>query len=455
MYKDKDEEKILIVDDEKAICEVLSASLRDEGYVVETAANGEIGLQLIEKFKPAVVLLDVWMPGRYDGIGVLKMSKEQQSPTDFIVMSGHGTIETAVQATKLGAWDFVEKPISLDKISILIKNILAFQKERQEKRNLLHRLRENIAIIGNSDESKQIKQLVVKLAPTAHWLLIQGEVGTGKELIANNIHFLSSRAGYSFVDLKCSQVPADLMEGELFGYEAGALVGTNEERLGKFDLAHRGTFFLDDIDSLSMPVQEKIYRYLQTNKTQRKGGTKSIELDVRIVAATAKNLSKEVEAGRFHQDLYQRLNLVPLQIPPLRERKKDIEALIFYFSSKVAASGGYYLKTFTAQAMEVLLSYEWPGNVRELKNFIERVYILTPEDTVDVHDMKFAGLQAGVASSYTEFGSFREARAQFEKEYILNKITEFDGNISKTAESIGLERSYLHRKIKSFGMDIE
>ncbi|MBY0385621.1 sigma-54 dependent transcriptional regulator [bacterium] len=454
MYNEKNEEKILIVDDEKPIREVLSAALKDEGYVVETAENGEIGLQLIQSFKPAVVLLDVWMPGRYDGIGVLKASKDQV-PCDFIVMSGHGTIETAVQATKLGAWDFVEKPISLDKISILIKNILAFQSERQEKKNLLHKLRENIAIVGNSEESKQIKQLVVKIAPTAHWLMVQGEVGTGKELIANNIHFLSSRAGNSFVDVRCAQVPVDLIEGELFGYEEGALIGSREERLGKFDLAHRGTLFLDDVDGLSMPMQEKIYRYLQTSKIQRRGGSKNIELDVRVVAATTKNLQQEVTAGRFHPDLYERLNLMPLKVPPLRERKKDIESLIYYFSGKVAASGGFSLKTFTPQALDVLMNYEWPGNVRELKNFIERIYILTPEDSVDIHDMKFAGLKAGESASYAEFGSFREARAQFEKEYILSKISEYDGNISKTAESIGLERSYLHRKIKSFGMDVE
>lgn len=343
MYNEKNEERILIVDDEKPICEVLSAALKDEGYVVETAENGEIGLKKIESFKPAVVLLDVWMPGKYDGIGVLKATRVPQVQCDFIVMSGHGTIETAVQATKLGAWDFVEKPISLDKISILIKNILAFQKERQEKKNLLHKLRENIAIIGASEETKQLKQLVVKVASSAHWILLQGESGTGKELVANNIHFLSPRAGYSFIDVKCSQIPADLMEGELFGYEAGALIGSQEERLGKLDLAHRGTLFLDDVDCISLENQEKIYRFLQNQKIQRSGGTKSIELDVRIVAASTKNLSQEVAAGRFHSDLYERLNLVPLSIPPLRLRKKDIEALITYFSGKVASSSGYHL----------------------------------------------------------------------------------------------------------------
>lgn len=450
-----DKQLVLVIDDEKPIREVLSAALGDEGYVVHTAENGEEGLKLIESLQPTVVLLDVWMPGKYDGIGVLKVARDKFPMTDFIVMSGHGNIETAVQATKLGAWDFVEKPISLDKITILIKNILSFQKEKEEKKNLLHKLRENIAIVGSSDHSKMIKQLIVKVAPSAHWILLEGEVGTGKELIANNIHYLSSRAGYTFVEFKSAQVPEDLIEGELFGYEQGALPGSNSERRGKIDLAHNGTLFIDDIDLLPPSTQEKIYRYLQSGKIQRQGGTKSIELNVRIIAATTKNLSEETKTGAFHTDLYSRLSLVPFRVLPLRERREDIESLIHYFNSRVAASGGFNLKTFATRALEVLLDYEWPGNVRELRNFIERVYILTPEDTVDVHDIKFAGLKAGANTNYAEFGSFREARAQFEKEYILSKINEYNGNISKTAESIGLERSYLHRKIKSFGIDIE
>lgn len=446
---------VLIVDDEKPIRDTLSAALRDEGYVVEVAENGEEGLKKIETLSPMVVLLDVWMPGKYDGIAVLKATRENSPHTDFIVMSGHANIETAVQATKLGAWDFVEKPISLDKISILIKNILSFQKEKEEKKNLLHKLRENIAIVGSSDHSKMFKQLIAKVAPSAHWILIEGEVGTGKELIANNIHYLSARAGYTFVDFKTAQVPQDLIEGELFGYEQGALPGNGLERRGKLDLAHNGTLFIDDIDLLPATIQEKIYRYLQTGKIQRQGGTKSLELNARIIAATTKNLSDEVKTNSFHTDLYSRLNLIPIRVQPLRERRADIETLTHYFNSRVASSGGFNLKTFSQRAIDVLLEYEWPGNVRELRNFIERIYILTPEDTVDVHDIKFAGLKAGASTNYSEFGSFREARAQFEKEYILTKINEFEGNISKTAESIGLERSYLHRKIKSFGIDID
>lgn len=455
MYNESVEQRILIIDDESPIREVLGASLGDEGYVVATAKDGEEGVSQLQSFKPDVALLDVWMPGKYDGIDVLKIARDKFPNVDFIVMSGHGTIETAVQAVKLGAWDFIEKPISFDKISILLKNILSFQKERQEKKNLLHKLRENIAIVGSSQELKQLKQLVVKLAPSAHWVLIEGERGVGKELMANNIHYLSPRASYSFIDVKCAQVPQDLMEGELFGYEEGALVGTHEERRGKFDLAHRGTLFLDDIEALDLSIQEKIYRYLQSGKIQRKDGTHNIELDVRVVAATTLNLEKEVVAGRFHPELYARLNLVPLKLTPLRQRPSDIESLINYYSSKFASSSGYELKTWTAEALQHLMTYEWPGNVKELKNFIERIYILTPEEVIDVHDVKFAGLQGSSSSTYHQIGSFRDARAIFEKEYILAKINEFNGNISKTAEAIGLERSYLHRKIKSFGIEIE
>lgn len=448
------ENRVLIVDDEKPIREVLSAALADEGYLVEVAEDGPSGLEMIKTFKPAVVLQDIWMPGDIDGIEALKIAKKEHPTVDFLMMSGHGTIETAVQSTKLGAWDFIEKPLSLDKIQILIKNILAYQKVRIEKGNLLHKLRKTIAMVGSSEESKRIKQLIVKMAPTAHWVLIQGERGTGKELIANNIHYLSPRAGFSFVSVKCSQVPGDLIEGELFGYEQGAILNDSEERVGKFDLAHKGSLFLADIDNLSSALQEKIYRYMQTGKVQRSGGSKSIELDVRIFASSSKSLPEFVEQGEFHQALYERLSLVPFTVSPLKERPDDVESLVNYYSAKTAASSGFHLKTFSQKAMDLLLSHEWPGNVLELKNFIERVYILTPDEMVDVHDVNFAGLNASVKSHFSDAKNFREARARFEKEYILSKIEEYKGNISKTAEAIGLERSYLHRKIKSFGIEI-
>lgn len=449
------EERILVVDDEKHIREILAASLNDDGYLVETAESGEVALDKMEKFSPHVTLLDIWMPG-IDGIEVLNLARKKFS-TDFIVMSGHGTIETAVQATKLGAWDFIEKPVSMDKVSILLKNILTFQKEKKEKRSLLNRLRQNIAIVGVSDKIKAIKQLVAKIAASNSWIYISGETGVGKELVAQNLHYMSPRAGESFVNFKCSQNALDLIEGELFGYEQGALIGGSEERRGQFDLAHRGTLLLKDIEKLPLHAQDKLLRYLQSGKFQRVGGTKNIEVDVRVIATSTADIKLEVEKKNFRLELYERLTVVPIEIMPLRNRIEDIDSLIFHFSQKCSSTSGYSLKIFSPQALEFMKKYNWPGNVRELKNFVERVYILTPEETIDVHDLKFAGLMAGDSdlSDFTSIGNFREARSMFEKEFIIKKINENNGNISRTAEAIGLERSYLHRKIKAFGIEFD
>lgn len=450
-------EKILVVDDEAPIREVLCASLADEGFVVDSAENAEVGLLKIERFQPDIVLLDIWMPGDRDGMDLLREVSPVKGRPDIIVMSGHGTIETAVEATKLGAWDFVEKPISMDKVSILLKNLLEVQTVRKEKGSLLNKLRQNIAIIGNSTEAKKVKELIARIAPTNSWVLIKGEQGVGKELVAMNIHYLSSRAGQSFVDFKCAHNTEDLIEGELFGYEEGTVIGNSDSRKGAFDHADKGTLFLDDVDCLPMTVQAKLVKYLEDHKIQRVGGSQQIELDVRVIAATTKDLQTLVSKGQFREDLYYRLHVVPFDIPPMRDRKEDIEPLVYHFSEKSCLSGGYPEKKFSAKALKELVKHDWPGNVREIKNFIERVYILTEEDTVDVHDLAFAGLNqrdnGGIV--YTDAGSFREARSMFEREYIIKKINENNGNISKTAEAIGLERSYLHRKIKSFGIDLD
>ena len=449
--------RILVVDDEPAICEVLSASLRDEGYVVETAKDGLRGLQAMEEFKPAVVLLDIWMPGEMDGLEVLKRAKSRFPGTQYIVMSGHGTIETAVKATKLGAWDFVEKPLSMDKILILIKNILSFENERGEKNALLNRLRKNIAIIGESKPMVMLKQMVARVAPADSWVLISGENGTGKELVAQNIHYLSSRAGRPLIEVNCAAIPRDLVESELFGYEKGAFTGADKMKKGRFDLADGGTLFLDEIGDMGLEAQAKILRILQERKFQRVGGTKMVEVDVRVVAATNKNLEEEIREGRFREDLYYRLNVIPFHVPSLRERCDDIPGLVVHFGDQIASQGGYRRKVFSEGAMESLQEHVWPGNVRELRNFVERLYILTPGDFVDVHDLRFAGLTERTdaeASSDNLLLTFREARARFERDFLLKKIGENNGNISKTAEAIGLERSYLHRKIKSYGLEI-
>jgi len=449
-------EKILVVDDERPIREILAASLADEGYVVDVAENAVAALQKIESFKPDVVMLDIWMPGEMDGLGLLREVSDRGLQTDFIMMSGHGNIETAVEATKLGAWDFLEKPISIDKVVILLGNVIKFQKERAEKRSLLNKLRQNIAIVGNSTSAKKVKELVAKVAPTNSWVLVQGEPGVGKELVAMNIHYLSQRAGQAFVDFKCGHMTDELLEGELLGYEPGSVIGSDEERRGYFDHANKGTLFLDDVDKLTLSVQAKLFKYLEDQTITRVGGNRQVSLDVRIIAATTKDLRAEVDKGNFREDLYYRLHVVPFSIAALRDRSEDIELLVYHFSQKSCLSGGYQEKTFTPKAMKELVRHSWPGNIREVKNFIERIYILTPDDEVDVHDLTFAGLfQKNGGDAYSEIGSFREARSQFEKEYIVKKINENNGNISKTAESIGLERSYLHRKIKNFGIELE
>ncbi|MBX2987405.1 MAG: sigma-54-dependent Fis family transcriptional regulator [Bdellovibrionaceae bacterium] len=448
--------KILIIDDEAPIRDVLSASLRDEGYAVQTAEDGERGLAALREFQPEIAFLDIWMPGSYDGIEVLTKAREQFPATEFVMISGHGTIETAVKATKLGAWDFIEKPLSMDKIIIVIQNIRQYMQEKEEKSALLNKLRRSIALIGEAPSIVQVKQLIARVAPTPSWILMTGEAGTGKELAAQNIHYMSPRASRPFVDLNCAAIPEDLLEGEIFGIEKGALPGLEKTKKGKLDLAQGGTLYLSDISEMNPTVQGKLLRYLQEKKYQRVGGTEWIANEVRVIAASSKDLEKEVQAGHFRQDLHDRLNVVPFRVPALRERPEDIPVLVSHFSDQFSRESGMPKKVFSEIALSGMREYAWPGNVRELKNFIERVYILTPGEYVDLHDLHFAGLDGGAetAAMNEDLGTFREARAQFEKEYLVKKIQENNGNISKTAETIGLERSYLHRKIKAYGIEV-
>lgn len=447
--------KILIVDDEKSIRSILKASLEDEGYSVLLAKEGVEGLRKIREHRPDVVLLDIWMPGSMDGIDVLTEAKKDQLNTEFIIMSGHGSVETAVRATKLGAWDFVEKPLSIEKILILLKNIASFQDERGEKTALLNRLRQSLSLVGESEPIMAVKQMISRVAPSNSWVLVTGENGTGKELIAQNIHFLSQRAGRPFVEVNCAAIPEDLIESELFGHEKGAFTGALKTRRGKFELANGGTVFLDEIGDMSLNTQAKVLRVLQEKRFERVGGEVSVDVDVRVIAATNKDLQEMIQNGSFREDLYHRLNIIPFKVPPLRERLDDIPILVTHFSQLFARESGYVEKVFSPQAIQSLRTYEWPGNVRELRNFIERIYILTPTEVVEEHDLGFAGLPVfNNNGGFQEMTTFKEARASFEKEFIMKKIEENRGNISRTAEKIGLERSYLHRKIKSYGLDV-
>ncbi|ASD62820.1 sigma-54-dependent transcriptional regulator [Bdellovibrio bacteriovorus] len=448
--------KILIIDDEAPIRDVLSASLRDEGYQVSLAHDGETGIQAIRDVQPDIVFLDIWMPGKYDGIEVLNLARKEFPHVEFVMISGHGTIETAVKATKLGAWDFIEKPLSMDKILIVISNILSYQQQKEEKALLLNKLRKSIALIGEAPSIVATKQIIARVAPTSSWVLIQGEAGTGKELVAQNIHYMSSRASRPFVEINCGGIPEDLQDSEIFGIEKGAMPGVERTKKGKLDLALGGTLYIAEIGELNQAAQSKLLKYLDSRTYTRVGGTELIENDVRVIAASSKDLEKEVKDGRFREDLYYRLNVIPFRVPALREHPEDIPVLVSYFSDNVSRESGYPKKAFSEKGVEKMLAYQWPGNVRELKNFIERVYILTPGDFVDVHDLRFAGLidkDDEKAVEMQDLSTFREARAQFEKEYLLRKIGENSGNISRTAEVIGLERSYLHRKIKAYGID--
>tara|TARA_B110001454_G_scaffold16046_1_gene14388 strand:- start:35929 stop:37275 length:1347 start_codon:yes stop_codon:yes gene_type:complete len=445
--------KILIVDDEKPIRDVLSASLRDEGYQVDTAANGEEGLMKMQTDAPQIVFLDIWMPGM-DGIETLKQARQKFSQIEFIMISGHGTIETAVKSTKLGAYDFIEKPLSIDKIVITLNNLKNFLNEKEEKTALLNKLRKSLAIVGDADNVKSLKQMISQLAPASTWCLVNGENGAGKNLVAQNIHYFSPRASQPFIEFNCASVSEELIEGELFGIEKDAYPGVHKTRRGKIELAQGGTLYLEEIQEVPPFVQMKLLKLLKEKKFQRFGGKEEILSDVRILASTTQDLGELVRQSKFREDFYLMLQTVPFRVPALRERATDIPTLVSYFSDSFARESGETKKVFSEKAIQLMQEYAWPGNVRELKNFVERVYILTPLEYIDVHDVKFAGLEDVSKSATAAMTTFRDARAQFEKEYLIQKIKENGGNISKTAEVIGLERSYLHRKIKSYGIEV-
>ncbi len=445
-------ETILVVDDEVSICQSLKAILEDEGYQVLVAGSGEEAIKTMAEEMPRLVLLDIWLPG-IDGLETLKAIHTAHPNVLIIMMSGHGTIETAVRATKLGAFDFIEKPLSLDKVIILVNNALNVVRLEEENILLKQKVSHQYELTGTSPVITELKEMIGIVAPTNAWILIMGENGTGKELVARSIHHLSRRSHKPIVEVNCAAIPEELIESELFGHEKGAFTGATEKKRGKFDLAHEGTIFLDEVADMSLKAQAKILRILQEKKFERVGGNKVIDMDVRVLAATNKDLEKEMESGRFRQDLYYRLHVIPLHVPPLRDRKEDIPFLAERFLSDFAAKEGQQLKTLTDDALEQLMSHNWPGNVRELKNIIERLIILTPSNEIradDIPELNVKTEQSAVTlESPTISDSFKDAKLVFERQFIIKKLEEYDGNISKTAEAIGLERSNLHKKLKS------
>jgi two-component system nitrogen regulation response regulator NtrX len=446
---------VLIVDDEPSILQSLSGLLSDEGFEVTTAANGYEALKIIDTESPDLVLLDIWMPG-IDGIETLKEIKKGNPTIQVIIITGHGTIETAVNATKLGAYDLIEKPLSIDKVIVAINNALNFRRLEEENKYLRKKSLEKNSISGDSPKTRELKNNIAKAAPTDTWILIMGENGTGKELVARTIHHLSSRADRALIDVSCAAIPEDLIESELFGHEKGVFSETTSKKIGKFELASGGTIFLDEIGDMSLKTQAKILRVLQEQKIQRVGGSRTINVDVRVIAASNKNLEEEIERGRFREDLFYRLNVLPIVVPPLRQRVEDIPILVDTFLEEFAVLNRCKRKEITPGALAILKKYAWPGNVRELKNLVERLAIMVETDAIGSKDIPDAYnfdvcLEPDLSGAqFFQVDDLKEAKQAFEKEFISLKLAQHQNNVTKTAESIGVGRSYLHKKIKNF-----
>jgi len=447
---------ILVVDDEDRIIQSLNGILTDEGFEVINAKDGVTALEKIEEVMPDLVLLDIWMPDM-DGIETLIKIKELYQHLQVIMMSGHGTIETAVKATKLGAYDFIEKPLSLEKVLLSINNALEYYLLEEEVNLLKEKEKDRYRITGNSKAIKALKEQIRIVAPTNAWVLISGDNGTGKELVAHTIHRMSKRSHKPLVEVNCAAIPEELIESELFGHEKGAFTGAGAMKRGKFDLAHEGTLFLDEIGDMSLKAQSKTLRILQEQKFERVGGSRTIHVDVRVIAATNKDLELEIEKGTFRDDLYFRLNVIPMRVPPLRERIEDIPELVHEFMKDIALNTNLEQKEFSRDAIDILNRYHWPGNVRELKNLVERLAIMSPEKVIQAKDIpapfnKESEIKEEL-ESYLSSDSYKEAKTRFDKAFIVKKLREFNGNISQTAEAIGIERSNLHKKIRAYGLE--
>ncbi|MFT5699606.1 MAG: two-component system nitrogen regulation response regulator NtrX [Desulforhopalus sp.] len=449
--------RILIIDDEVSIQTSLAGILEDEGFSPVTASSAEEGLVLMEETVVDLILLDIWLGDNMDGMTALEhITAKYHMPV--IMISGHGTIETAVQATRIGAFDFIEKPLSYDKVILAISNGLRFAKLEQENRILRQGSAPKSILTGESAILLALKKQIEMVAPTDAWVLIRGDHGTGKELVAQAIHKASHSAEQPMIEVNCAAIPEELIESELFGHEKGSFTGAHTSKRGKFDQADGGILFLDEIGDMSLTTQAKILRILQEQKFERVGGNKTINVNVRVLAATNKNLEEEIEAGNFRADLFWRLNVVPIYVPKLEDRLEDIPILVTALLKNLVHKG-LQAKVFAEDAYQALMEHHWPGNVRELRNFIERMVIMCQEDTISANHIRLflnpTGASINPASGGKSISPFLEedyktAKRLFEKEYLLQKLVANDNNISKTAEQVGLERSHLHKKLKSF-----
>jgi two-component system nitrogen regulation response regulator NtrX len=449
---------ILVVDDEEDIRISLAGILEDEGYQVSVCSSGEEALQILDREELDLLYLDIWLPGK-DGIKILERVHRDYSDLPVVMISGHGNIETAVESIKKGAFDFIEKPLSLDKVVLTTNKALEFRKLQQENQDLRSRVKLDYVqqITGQSRPIQELKNQIERVAPTEAWVLITGDNGTGKEIVARDLHKKSKRGKKPMIAVNCAAIPEELIESELFGHEKGAFTGAEKTHIGKFELAHKGTLFLDEIGDMSLKTQAKILRILQEQSLERVGGGKTINVDVRVIVATNKDLPAEIQAGRFREDLFYRLNVFPLHVPRLKERIQDLPLLVQEFMDQFCRENGYRPLEFSEQAMLRMQEYSWPGNVRELKNFVERILIMHAGQRIEVQDLpreisEHKSSWTAEADKGMSNQDFKSARAEFEREFLASKLNEYQGNVSRLAEAIGLERSYLHRKLKSYGL---
>jgi two-component system nitrogen regulation response regulator NtrX len=444
---------VLIVDDEAGVRSALSGVLTDEGYAVDAVASGEACLDRVSRAPYDVIILDIWLPG-IDGLATLARLRERRVDAPIVMISGHGNIESAVRAIKMGAFDFVEKPLSLEKTVLVVANAVRQRRLEAENRALRAHVDRRLTMVGESYVMAQLREQIAMAAPTNGRVLIFGENGTGKELVARSIHSLSRRRGGPFIEVNCAAIPEELIESELFGHVKGAFTGAVADRRGKFEAADGGTLFLDEIADMSLKTQAKVLRALQEQVVEPVGGTTGVKVDVRILAATNKDLPGEIRAGRFREDLYFRLNVIPIFVPALRDRDADIPLLAEHFMAELAREYGRRPKRLDSGAATGLRSYRWPGNVRELHNVIERLMIMVPGETIALADLAF--LEGPTVSLVMPEGvpplSLHDARERFERDYILRTLAAERGNISRTADTLGVERSNLYRKMRAFGI---
>ena len=446
--------RILVVDDEPGIRQSLCGVLEDEGYVARSVESGEACLEELAKDICELIFLDVWLPGM-DGMEVL--GRIQEMPPAHrpvtVMISGHGNIETAVRATKLGAFDFLEKPLSIEKVSVVAKNALEHRRLQLENTRLREDRESKYRIIGESVPMKAVRQQLALMSGTNGRVLIYGESGTGKELVAHAIHAMSPRANEPFIEVNCAAIPEELIESELFGHVKGSFTSAHEAKIGKFQKADGGTLFLDEVGDMSLRTQSKVLRALEEQRFEPVGAAASVQVDVRVVAATNKVLEEEIERGNFREDLFYRLNVIPFHVPPLRDRAEDIPLLADYFLQEFTRAYGRKPKELTPEAYRLLQEHHWPGNVRELRNLIERIVILNPQVRVDARHIPLNVPKRSVVDRTVDrFGSLQELREAVEREYILKKLEEANGNVTRTAELLGLERSNLYRKMKTLGI---